>query len=111
MKAAHGSSCRLVGGNTGVGVEKYYNENLAFDAASVYVDISRLKELAAVQPSASGKTLLVGSAVPINDLVEILQTAHKAAPASTATFLRSPATACSSPTIRSATSARGPATS
>eukprot|EP01047_Picozoa_sp_COSAG01_P062785 COSAG01_NODE_8041_length_2945_cov_1.368236_1_plen_715_part_10 len=86
MKAAHGSSSRLVGGNTGVGVEKYYNENLVIDAASVYIDISRLKELAAVQPSASGKSLLVGSAVPINDLVEILQTAHKAAPASTITF-------------------------
>ena len=86
MKAAHGASARLVGGNTGIGVEKYYNEDLAFDAASVYIDIARLKELAAVQPSASGKSLLVGSAVPINDLVEILDTAHKAAPASTVTF-------------------------
>ena len=45
LRSAHGASARLVGGNTGIGVEKYYNADLAIDSASVYIDISRLKEL------------------------------------------------------------------
>jgi xanthine dehydrogenase/oxidase len=65
-------------------VEKYYNADLAFDAAQTYIDVSRLAELSRVESTAAGLT--VGAAVPINDLVVALQAAHRAAPASTATF-------------------------
>ena len=83
LRGAHSGS-RLVGGNTGIGVEKYYNKRLAFDSAATYIDISRLPELNSVQPSASGLTF--GSAVPINEMVESLQKAHAASPTTTATF-------------------------
>ena len=84
IKAAHGASARLVGGNTGVGVEKYYNDNLEPDSASVYIDISRLTELSGVKSTSS--SLVVGSAVPINDLVEQLNKAHEASPSTTVTY-------------------------
>ena len=85
LRALHGGdTVRLVGGNTGIGVEKYYNENLAFDSAPVYIDISRLAELTNIVTTADAITL--GSALPINDLCDALDQAVSASPAVTATL-------------------------
>jgi xanthine dehydrogenase/oxidase len=84
MRGTHGHAARMVGGNTGIGVEKYYNQNLQIDAGAVYIDISRLKELSAI--STTEKSLLVGAAVPINELADHLDTAVAASRPTTAGF-------------------------
>lgn len=67
---------QLVGGNTSIGVTKYLNESGPYntaDAYNVYVDVNMVPEMIAKSFDATTRTVSVGAATPINELVAYLQ--------------------------------------
>lgn len=67
---------QLVGGNTSIGVTKYLNGSGPYntaDAYDVFVDINHVPEMLLSSFNAVTRTLTVGAATPINELVSVLQ--------------------------------------
>lgn len=63
---------RLTSGNTSIGVIKYYPK-VAGDDPSVFIDISRIPELASITDDTKDGYLQVGSAVSLNQLIAQLE--------------------------------------
>jgi xanthine dehydrogenase/oxidase len=66
---------QLVAGNTTIGVTKYYNGSVPYNApdrSSTYIDVSCIPEMIYSSYDATSETLSVGASVSISALIELL---------------------------------------
>lgn len=70
-----GATVQLVGGNTSIGVTKYFNGSAPYntqDVYSVFVDINSIPEFCEQTYDASSKVLRVGAAFTLTELITLL---------------------------------------
>lgn len=70
------SKVQLVGGNTSIGITKYFNDSAPLytaDTYDVYVDINRIQDFVSVDYNEVSRELRVGAGVTINSLIENLR--------------------------------------
>jgi xanthine dehydrogenase/oxidase len=78
-----GRMVQLVGGNTSIGVSKYYNETGPYyraDAVEVYIDINHIADLKASSFNQTTGELTVGAGVTISSTISLLKQYSNAIP-------------------------------